>query len=165
MIAQLVFQLIYAFFAPLNIFCLYKIVTILYLVCFFCYVLFSRVPDYFEGEYVNGIVSKATFSVKDKQPVLAVKYKVGKEEFEYVTNKWFLSPHKQGQLVTMIYNPSDPAIASIYAFIGYWITLKELFFTAVVFIILFIAAVMITGGSPSPVSANDEENKKRKYDD
>lgn len=124
---------------------LYKTVAILYTVCFFCYVLFSRIPDYFEGEYVNGVVSTATFSVKDKHPVLAVKYKVGDEEFEYTTNKWFFTSHHKGQAITMIYSPSDPAIAGVYAIIGYWITLNELFFTAIVFIILFIAAVIITG--------------------
>ena len=113
--------------------------------CFFCYVLFSRVPDYFEGEFVNGTVSTATFSVKNKRPVLTVRYKVGDEPYTYQTNAWFISRHIPGQTVTMIYNPSDPSIASVYAFVGYWITWNELFFTALVFIILFICAVIITG--------------------
>ena len=142
---------------------MYKSVTIIYLVCFFCYVLFSRVPDYFEGEFVNGIVSKATFSVKNKHPVLVVKYKVGQEEFTHKTDTWFVSKHIPGQSVTMIYSPSDPSVASIYAFIGYWITWSELFFTAIVFILLFISAVIITGENATDSTA--DENIKRKYND
>lgn len=142
---------------------MYKSVSIIYFICLFCYVLFSRVPDYFEGEFVNGIVSKATFSVKNKTPVLAVKYKVGEEEFTYETNTWFVSKHKPGQSVTIIYSPSDPSVASIYAFIGYWITWSELFFTALVFIILFICAVIITGENPA--NSTENKNSKRKYND
>ena len=142
---------------------MYKSVTLIYLVCFFCYVLFSRVPEYFEGEFVNGIVSKATFSVKNKHPVLAVRYKVGQEEFTHQTDTWFISKHRPGQTVTMIYSPSDPSVASIYAFIGYWITWKELFFTAIVFIVLFISAVIITGDNAQDSTPN--KNSKRKYND
>ncbi len=138
---------------------MYRAAATIYIVSFFCYVLFSRVPDYFEGEYADGVVSEATFSVKDRQPVLVVKYKVGEEEFEYTTNRWLFTSHKKGQIITMIYNPSDPAVASIYAIVGYWVTWKELFFTAIVFIILFIAAVIISGKSNS--SFINEENNNR----
>jgi hypothetical protein len=124
---------------------LYKTVTILYFVCLFCYVLFSRVPDYFEGEYVDGVVIKATFSAKERRPVLAVKYNVGGEKFSYTSYNWYLASHKQGDKITMIYNPSHPEITSVYAFIGYWITLRELLYTSLIFVVLFIAAVVITG--------------------
>ncbi len=102
-------------------------------------------PDYFEGDYTNGIVSKATFSVKDSHPVLVVKYTVGNEEFKYTSYMWFLTSYKPGQVIRIIYDPSNPSVAGIYSFIGYWIRWHELFFTAIVFIILFIAAVFITG--------------------
>lgn len=124
---------------------MYKFVVLIYIVCFFCYVLFSRVPDYFEGDYVNGVVSKAAFSVKDKHPVVIVNYKVGNEEFQYTSYMWFLTSYKRGQVIRIIYDPSNPPVACIYSFIGYWIRWPELLFTAIVFIILFIAAVFITG--------------------
>lgn len=122
-------------------------------------------PDYFEGDFTSGIVTEATFSVKDKNPVLVINYQVGNEKFKYKTNKWFLTRHKPGQVITLIYNPSDPAIVSIYAIIGYWIQWDELLLTAIGFIILFIAAVVITGKNSALSSTPKEQNKKRKYDE
>ena len=127
--------------------------------------LFSRVPDYFEGEFTVGTVSKAEFSVKDSHPVLVVVYQVENEKFTYTTNKWFLTSHVPGQKITLIYNPSNPAIVSIYGLIGYWINWDELFFTGIVFIILFIAAVIITGKNNGSGPATQQQNRKRKYDD
>ena len=145
---------------------MYKIAAIVYIVCFFLYVLFSRVPDYFDGDITNGIVSKAFFSAKDKHPVLIVNYSVGNEKFKYTTNEWFLTSYKPGQIITLIYNPSNPAIVSVYSIVGYWIKWDELLLTALVFIKLFIAAVIITGkNSASPSTLSGEQNSKRKYDD
>ena len=127
--------------------------------------MFSRVPDYFDGDFTNGTVTKAIFSVKDKRPVVVVAYSVGTEKFTYTTSKWFLTSHRHGQAVTMIYNPSNPAIACIYTFIGYWINWDELLFTAIVFIILFIAAITITGKTNALSSLSDKRNTKRKYDE
>jgi len=157
-------QIDFAFFAG-KISVLYKTAFILYIVCFLCYVLFSRVPDYFEGELTRGIVAKATFSVKEKHPVLVVNYQAGNEKRTYTTNKWFLTRYKPGQVITLIYNPSDPAIVSIYAVMGYWIQWDELLFTAIGFIILFIAAVIITGKGSALSSTLHGQNKKRKYDE
>lgn len=150
---------------PVKTAVLYKTAVILYFVCFLCYVLFSRVPDYFDGEFTKGMVARATFSVKHSHPVLVIDYKVGHENFTYTTNRWFLTRYKQGQTVTMIYNPSNPAIASMYALIGYWVKPDELFFTVIVFIILFIAAVIITGKNNALSSSMNERSTKRKYDD
>lgn len=144
---------------------MYKTAAIVYIVCFFFYVLFSRVPDYFDGDFTKGIVSKALFSVKDERPVLVVDYTAGAEKFKYTTNTWFLTSYQQGQEVTMIYNPSNPAIASIYAVVGYWIKWNELILTAIVFVILFIAAVIITGKNKPLPPTSAKQDRKRKYDD
>lgn len=143
---------------------MYKIAAILYVVCFILYVLFSRVPDYFDGDFTRGIVSKASFVIKDEHPELVVDYSVGPQKFKYTTNDWFLTSYKQGQVVTIIYNPSNPSIASLYAFIGYWIKWNELIFTAIVFIILFFAAVLITGKTNTITSTSTDSNRKRNYD-
>lgn len=127
--------------------------------------LFSREPDYFEGEYVNGVVSKATFSVKEKHPVLQVRYKAGSEEFTYTSYRWYLRRYRRGETVTMIYNPSHPEAASIYAFVGYWILWKQLFYTAIIFIMLFVAAKSITGQHKSSLLDDKQNDRKRKYDD
>jgi hypothetical protein len=120
------------------------------------------VPDYFEGEYVDGVVVKATFSVKERRPVLVVRYNAGGEKFFYTSYTWYLASHKQGDKITMIYNPSHPEIASVYAFIGYWITWRQLWYTALIFIILFIAAVVITGKNNTR-TREDDRNRKTDY--
>jgi hypothetical protein len=131
---------------------LYKIVIIFYLLSFGCFVLFSRIPDYFDGEFTPGIVKKATFSKETGSPLLEIDFKVGNKNLQYITHTWFLTSYKPGQAVTMIYNPGNPASCSIYAVIGYWIRWPELLFTAAFFIILFLAAKAITGrpGSVTP---------------
>lgn len=95
---------------------------------------------------------------------MVVDYKVGDEKFQYISHSWFLTSYKPGQLVSIIYDPSNPSIASIYSFIGYWIKWSELFFTAIVFIVLFITAVFITGKNNTGY-LTAEGNRKRKYDD
>ena len=143
---------------------LYKAVIILYLFCFSCYVLFTRVPDYFYGEFVQGVVSKAAFSEKDQHPLVVVDYKVGKETLQYKTGMWFLSSYKPGEKVTIIYNPAEPSMASIYAVIGYWIIWPELLFTASFFTVLFLVAKSITGTNSNEPLTEGELRKKRKYD-
>lgn len=122
-------------------------------------------PDYFDGDFTKGIVAKAEFSIKENHPVLVVVYKVENEKFTYTTYRWSLTKYVKGQSVTLIYNPSNPAIVSIYALIGYWIKWDELLFTGIVFIILFVAAVIITGKNESLQPADEEQRRKRKYDD
>ena len=126
--------------------------------------MFSRVPAYFEGDYTNGVVSKATFSPKENHPLMVVNYKVGDEKFQYISHSWFLTSYKPGRRVSIIYDPSNPSVSCIYSFIGYWIKWPELFFTAIVFFVLFITAVLITGKNNRSY-LNVEDNRKRKYDD
>jgi hypothetical protein len=76
-----------------------------------------------------------------------------------------LKRYKPGDVVTIIYNPGIPSVASIYAFIGYWIRWQELVFTASFFIILFFAAKSITGHTETDSIPPVDVRKKRKYDD
>ena len=142
---------------------MYKALTIIYVVCFFWYLLFSRVPDFFDGELTPGTVSQATFSVKDKHPQVVVNYRVGSETYQYITDTWFLTSYKPGQRVMVIYDPTNPSVSGIYAFIGYWIHWSELLCTVIFFIILFIVASSITGKNRDEPSDNEMVNK-RKYD-
>lgn len=115
-------------------------------------------PDYFDGEYIRGVVTEASFSKETNSPLLVVEYHVGSETLQYKTDMWFLKKYKPGELVTIIYNPANPSVSSIYAFIGYWIRWPELIQTSILFIILFFAAKGIAGSSkPLP---DDEQPKK-----
>ena len=143
---------------------MYKGLIFLYLAIFSFYVLFTRIPDYFEGEYIKGVVSQASFSSSNNAPLLVVDYNVGSEKLQYKTNEWFLKKYKAGDAVTIIYNPAEPSVASIYAIIGYWVKWPELILTAVFFIILFIAAKTITGNNGNEHNSDQNPGKKRKYD-
>jgi len=125
----------------------------------------SRVPDYFEGEFTQAVVTEAGFSAQHREPVLKIRYRVGKEAFILKTNMWFLVNYKKGDQVTVIYDHSNPSIGSLYAFIGYWIKWSELFFTAGFFIVLFLGAVAITGHNNDEPIDEEDARKKRKYDD
>lgn len=144
---------------------MYKTVIILYLVCFVSYILFSRVPDYFEGEFIEGVVAKAGFSPALNKPELVVDYKAGSETFHYKTNRWFLTTHKTGEKVTVIYDPSNPSQACIFTFIGYWLKWSELFFSIFFFMALFIAAVFINGKNSTEPLTPEDRIRKRKYKD
>lgn len=122
-------------------------------------------PDYFDGDFAKGIVSKAVFSAAGHHPEVFVEYKVGSEAFQYKTDMWFLTSYRPGQIVTIIYDPSHPSVGSIYSFIGYWIKWSELFLTAAFFIILFLAAVSITGKNTNEIISSEQLKNKRKYDD
>ncbi len=138
---------------------------ILYLICFSCYILFSRIPDYFEGEFISGVVTKAEFSSLLNKPDLVVDYKVGSETLHYKTNTWFLTTYKTGQQVTIIYDPSNPSQASIFTIIGYWLQWSELLFSALLFIVFLIAAIFITGKNSAEPFPAENPVKKRKYND
>lgn len=127
--------------------------------------MFSRVPDYFEGEFIEGVVTKAGFSPALNKPELVVDYKAGSETFHYKTNMWFLTTHKTIEKVTVIYDPSNPSQACIFTFIGYWLKWSELFFSIFFFMALFIAAVFITGKNSTEPLTPEDRIRKRKYKD
>ena len=143
---------------------MYKGLIFLYLAIFSFYVLFTRIPDYFEGDYIKGVVSQASFSSSNNAPLLVVDYNVGSEKLQYKTNEWFLKKYKAGDAVTIIYNPAEPTVASIYAIVGYWVKWPELLLTAVFFVILFIAAKTIAGNNGTEHNSDQNPGKKRKYD-
>jgi hypothetical protein len=143
----------------------YKAAVLLYIICFTSYLLFSRVPDYFEGEFITGTVVNASFNNKEHVPQLAIDYSAAGKVYTYQTSDWMLKKYKPGEKVTIIYNPSQPKIANIYSFIGYWINWGELLFTAGFFILLFFAAKSITGTNEHEPLGEDVYEKKRKYKD
>ncbi len=144
---------------------MYKTAIILYLICFVSYILLSRVPDYFEGEFIDGVITKAGFSSSLNQPELVVDYKAGNETLHYKTNTWFLTTYRKGEKVTVIYDPYNPSQACIFTFIGYWLKWGELFFSAFFFIVLYLVAVFITGKNDAEPFTPGERIKRRKYKD
>lgn len=144
---------------------MYKATIALYLVCFFFYVLFTRKPDYFDGQVVKGTVTQRNYDKKEINPAVNILYRVGTDSFLCKANLFPFGQYKIGERVEVIYDPSQPAIASVYAFFGYWLNWDELLMTAVFFVVFFVAAVFITGKNENSNGLHDDNVRKRKYDD
>ena len=137
-----------------------RIVIILYLVCFGCYVLFTRQPDYFDGEIVNAVVVERNDS-------LLAKFSNGTQQFHADIDYRFL--YEKGQQVKVIYETADPSNASVYALLGYWLHIGELAVSLIIIAVMYWIAVTVTS-NPTPealleqLEAQKQKPKKPKYD-
>ena len=60
------------------------------------------------------------------------------------------------------------ANATVYSFLGYWITIEELFGSIILWVLLFMVAVTINKNPLTEglqIEENQSEFQKRKYDD
>ncbi len=128
---------------------MYKIAIILYLTCFSSYILFTRQPDYFDGEKPKAIIHFIKDSATGKSQPLAF-YSLDKKTYS-VKAAYLFRSFKEGDQVTVIYEASEPEKAAVYSLWGYWITWGELFFSIMLLIVLFRIAIAITK-NPSPES-------------
>ncbi len=144
---------------------MYKAVFILYIVCFGFYVLFSRQPDYFDGEFAIATVHFVKNSSNKTVP----------EIFFNVDNKknsadagYIFRSLKEGEKVDIIYDTSKPSNAAVYSVWGYWLTWGELLASVVLLLALFQIAVAVNK-NPSPESLIEQleykPKKKKKYQD
>ncbi len=141
---------------------MYQAAAILFIVCFSCYILFTRQPDYFEAEFTPGkVVLPDTTDIEIK----AVEYPVGQEMYTVPIEGWGASQVSNGEKVTVIYNPTIPSEGSLYTFFAYWIKLPELLAGATVFSLLFVSAIFITGKNQPDDLQETTNERKRKYKD
>ena len=142
------------------------LLVILYVVCFGCYVLYTRNPDYFDGEtspaaihwmydsLAHRTVPKALFRQNQKNYAIDARY---------VFREW-----KEGDKLEVIFDNQDPSKAAVYALWGYWIRWEELIGSVVILVVLFQVAVAITK-DPTPgavieqLEGDQETTKKRRY--
>ena len=143
---------------------MFRSILILYIVCFGCYILFTRQPDYFDGEKSPGIIHL----MKDSTSGLIIPkavYHDGKKEHA-IDARYFLREFSEGQKVEVIYESGSPEKGAVYMFWGYWMTWGELLATVLIYIALFQIAVNVTK-NPSAESLIEQlefkEEKKRKY--
>lgn len=144
---------------------MYKTIIILYIVVFFTYVLFSRQPDYFDGEQMAATIH----FVKEQNDKLVPKAAFQVDKKDYAVNAGYLfRSFTKGEKVDIIYEKEHPEKAAVYSFWGYWLTWQELIGSIVLLIVLFQAAVKITS-HPSPealideLEDDDKPRKKRRY--
>lgn len=150
-------------FTPHNL-ALYKGIFILYLVCFVCYLLFSRQPDYFDGEKVPAIIQQVKDTSSGKTILRAV--------FNTGTKVYDIDPHyvfrnlTEGTKLTVIYETGSPEKGAVYSVWGYWITWGELAMSIVLCVVLFQVAVAVTNNPSAEALAEQldyKEEKKKKY--
>jgi hypothetical protein len=142
-----------------------KLILTLYIVCFPLYILFSRRPDYFDGELTKGTIHFANDSTKKLQPYAV--YSV--DEKKYLVNAAYLFKHyNEGETVSVIYETSQPEKGGVYSVWGYWLRWGELLFSILLLLVMYRAAVAITS-NPTPESLieqlEDKPVRKRKYGD
>lgn len=154
---------LFPYFRALNRNVLYKLVVVLYLVCFGLYVWFSRQPDYFDGEIVPGHIHFVHDSLQNK-PVPVAEFAVGKEHYK-AQAAYLFRQFSEGQQVPVIYEAADPAKAAVYSWWGYWIRWEEcLGSLLMLFAGLRIAIAVTANPDPSvPDEAELPRRKKRKY--
>ena len=139
---------------------MYKLLFILYVVCYACYIFYSREPDYFDGETAVATIhvnqqtqtAKAVFLIKDSQYSIDANYPL-----RSISNL---------QRVNVIFKPNHPETAVLYSIWGYWLKWDELLVTSIVLLALFYLSVSITN-NPSPESLKEQQNyvetPQRKY--
>lgn len=141
-------------------------VFILYVICLGCYILFTRQPDFFDGEKAPATI-QMLYDSAAKQIIPAAVYQAGGTWY-HTDARYFLRPLVMGQKVTVIYETATPETAAVYTFWGYWIGWGELLFTVVGYIVLLQIAYAVTT-NPNANSLQEQlsyaPEKKRKYND
>lgn len=144
---------------------MYKGIFILYLVCFGCYILFTRQPDYFDGEKAPAAIQYVADSATGKMVHIA-RFSNGYRTYTINADYYFRSL-ETGDKVTVIYELDHPERAVVYTFWGYWIGLGELIGSVVFLVLSFQVALAITK-NPTPESLIEQldykDPVKPKYD-
>ncbi len=144
---------------------MFKSIFFLYLIIFGCYIIFTRVPDYFDGEKYPATIlliqDSATKAIKKM-----ARYEIAGKQYLIDAQYPFLK-YSAKEKVTVIVEHEHVESGALYRFWGYWITWGELTMSIIMAIVLFQVAVSITK-NPTPESLIEQlgykEEKKTKYD-
>jgi len=143
---------------------LYKSITILYLVCFGCYLFFTRQPDYLDGEKSPAVIQWLPDSASGIKIPKAV-FREARKEYA-VDARYFLREWSQGEKTEVIYETEHPEKGTVYAFWGYWISWGEVLATVLMYLALFQIAVSLTR-NPTPEALVEQlefkPEKKKRY--
>jgi hypothetical protein len=140
--------------------------VILFLVIYPLYVLFSRQPDFFDGELYRATIHHV-HNAKQKEHTVAI-YSIEHHTYSIPADYPF-SSFTEGEKVKIIYEAAAPENGSLYSLWGYWIKWKELLSFLVMFSFFYLLAVNITS-HPTPESlleeleGNQPKPRKPRYD-
>ncbi|HEY0299272.1 MAG TPA: hypothetical protein VGB84_08640 [Arachidicoccus sp.] len=136
-----------------------RFLLIFFIIIFGLYVLFSRKPDFFDGDTTTATIHFLKDSTQKLQP-FAVFTLNGKDTFQ-INAAYLFRSLKENQNVTVIYENSNLQNAAVYSWWGYWITWKELLGCIAGYFILFQAALSITK-NPSADAVKELEDYEKK---
>jgi len=138
-----------------------KLLFSLYFTCYFCYIFYTREPDYFDGELVAAIIK-----IDSKTNKATANYTIALKQYSINAN-YPLRKLQDQERVEIIYNPSKPETASIYTLWGFWFTWSELIMSAVLLLGLFQLAVSINKNPTEDLLQEGVPDAlpKRKYQD
>lgn len=142
-----------------------KFIIVLYIICFGIYVVFSRQPDFFDGNTTRASIHFVTDSSQHSVEPYAF-FAVNKDSYS-VNASYLFRTYREGDIVPVIYNSAEPSKAAVLTLWGYWIRWGEIVFSALFLIILYRVAVAITN-QPAPPSqidpAQEAFSRRNKYD-
>ncbi len=131
------------------------------------YVLFSRQPDYFDGEMSKAIIHHQ-YDLKQRDEKVIAIYSIDRHTYQ-VDADYPFRKFTEGEKVDVIYEAAAPENASLYFVWGYWIRWKELLSMIVLFAAMYLIAVSVTS-HPTPESLLEElegskpQPRKPRYD-
>jgi hypothetical protein len=141
---------------------LFKKITPFYIICFGLYVLFSRHPDYQDGEITTGIIHYIQDSMQ--KPVAKAIFIIDKSQ-DTINAAYPLRNLKEGQSVNIIYETSDPSKAAVYAWWGYWFQWDEILESIfIIFVLLFAAKAITAKPTPEVLVGELETGEAKKYE-
>src|SRR5690349_16595758 len=110
----------------------------MYIICFPVYVLFSRQPDYFDGELTNATIHFTKDSLGKLQPNAV--YSLNEKTYS-IDAAYLFKHYSEGENVRVIYEASEPEKGAVYRVWGYWLRWVELLFSILLLVIMYRAAV------------------------
>ncbi|MDP1843003.1 MAG: hypothetical protein Q8K64_06235 [Sediminibacterium sp.] len=144
---------------------MYKSLFSLYLLIFCCYLLFTRIPDFFDGEKYPATIVFSRDSLSSSLKANAL-YSIGMNQYSINAEYPFIKYNK-GEQIQVIVEHEHPEKAAVYRFWGYWISWEELLVSVIAAVLLFQVALSITN-NPTPEALLEQlsykEEKKTKYD-
>lgn len=138
---------------------MYKLILTLYITCFGLYILFSRVPDYFDGEFTNAQIHYLPDSLHHQPQPLAL-FNIAKDHYQ-VNTAYAFRHFEEGERVQVIYETAQPAKAAVYSWWGYWIRWGEWLGSLVLLIAGWRIAVAVTA-NPDPTVEDEADKPRRK---
>jgi hypothetical protein len=145
---------------------LYKAALILYFTCFGLYILFSRQPDFFDGQRDVATIHFTKDSSSGKLEAFAF-YRTDKKDYSINAGYLFRS-FTEGEKVPVIYETSQPEKGAVYSWWGYWVNWGEALFSIVLLVLFYQIAIAITKNPSADAQMQQLEykpRKKRKYED